>query len=169
MSFSPLALLRGHVSASRLTAIEPEVYLTEHPNQKDWNFQRLGRRPNRPVTTTRPRDPRDTGPALPEIVIRGGRVHRGEVTDAGTVTLATLRIDGQLSPQSPGRYTFRLQSRQPDDRAGPSFEGSVSLADGTGASSLRGVELQTVEQLLPARARVLEASADHRACRCARS
>ncbi len=164
VEYLPHMLLAGRLEASRIIAVEPEVYLTEHPQEGDWNFQRLGRRPT--VVAPTPEQQRAAADRrqpviLPEIVIRGGALKRGEVIDGALAPLTSIRIDGRLAPSSPGQYSFRLQSQSgdatpataPSSQEGLTIDGSLSLGEGTGASTLRGLQLAQVEQLLPARER----------------
>lgn len=152
VSYSPLALLTGRLESGRIVAIEPQVYLIEDLNTGTWNLESL----RRPAKTTRPATTQSSSAPgnvpLPEVLIRGGRVYRGEVSHGVYRELQAVRLEGQLLPR--GReYTFNLQGRSDRDAAGPTFQGEFSLAEGAAKSSLTHVDLAFLEPMLPARVR----------------
>ena len=154
ISYSPLALLAGKLESGRVIAIEPEVHLTEDVATGRWNLQSLQRPTSQPTpTTTKPS--RGGLPPLPEVLIRGGRLDRGQLTADGHFEhLQTVLLEGQLLPRpARGAYRFNLQSRTDQGTAGPAFQGEFSLADGIAQSSLTNVELSFLEPMLPARVR----------------
>lgn len=155
ISYSTLDLLRGSLNSGRVVAIEPEVYLVEDVATGRWSVQSLFQRPTqpRPVATASSKPSR--APTLPEVLIRGARVHRAQINASGVYEpLQTVLLEGQLLPrQERGAYQFNLQSRTEQGTAGPAFQGDFSLAGGVAQSSLKNVELAFLEPMLPARVR----------------
>ena len=153
ISYSPTMLVTGRIDSARVLAIEPTVHLVEDVDGDRWNVQLLQRRPDRPATT-RPTTGPSTPTRLPEVILRGGRVERGQVIAGKYERLETVRLEGQLLPRADaGGYRFNLQTRTETGLAGPALQGQASLTDGSVRSSLVNVRLDFLEPLMPARVR----------------
>lgn len=149
--FSPSTLITGEITSAQVVATEPEVFLVEDVDRGRWLFEDLKRAPST-APTTKTGQSRFTTPKLPEVLIRSGRVHRGQIIGDKYEPLATMRLEGQLLPRE-GEYQFNLQTRTDAGRAGPALQGEFSLATGAAQSSLTNVNLDFLETLLPARVR----------------
>lgn len=148
--FSPSTLWTGHIESARVIATEPEVFLLEDVDRHRWNIQDLRRQaataPTTAATPTRPPS------KLPEVLIRSGRVHRGQIVAGAFESLSSTKIEGQLLPRG-GEYQFNLQTRSDAGMAGPALHGEFSLAEGVARSSLTNVNLDFLESVLPAQVR----------------
>lgn len=148
--FSPRTLWTGEIESARVVATEPEVFLLEDLDKKRWNFQDL-RKPTTSAPTTASTQ-RISAPKLPEVLIRSGRVHRGQIVGGKFQPLSTIRLEGQLLPRG-GEYTFNLQTRTDAGMAGPALQGDFSLASEVAHSRLTNVNLDFLETVLPAQVR----------------
>jgi hypothetical protein len=150
IQFSPSTLFTGEINSARVIATEPEVFLVEDVDRGRWSFEDLKREgPPGPSTQG---DQSFRAPKLPEILIRSGRMHRGQIVGGKFEPLATMRLEGQLLPRG-GDYHFNLQTRTDDGRAGPALQGEFELATSVARSSLTNVNLDFLESVLPAQVR----------------
>ena len=154
ISYSPRMLFTGEIDSARILAIEPEVYLVEDVTTGKWNVQSLERPREEPRPASRPTTRPRSLDRLPQVILRGGRVYRGQIVDGRYERLQSVLLDGQLLPRADaGAYRFNIQTRTDRGLAGPALQGQVSLVDGSVESSLRNVRLDFIEPLMPARVR----------------
>lgn len=148
--FSPSTLFTGEIESARVIASEPEVFLLEDVDHGRWNLQELRKPPGTQPTTASSAPGR--APKLPEVLIRSGRVHRGQIVGGKYEALSSMKLEGQLLPRA-GEYQFNLQTRNDAGMAGPALQGEFSLADGKVRSALTNVDLDFLESFLPAEVR----------------
>ena len=105
---SLVSLLRGAFRPRTLRFINPTMHLTEIVDSNRFNFQYLEQKSISSSDTTQlPRH-------LPEIILRNGRILRGQVQDDRFTALGSVYLGGKLNPAPdvPGNYYFSLRQER---------------------------------------------------------
>src|SRR5688572_25706885 len=145
IEYNPAALLNGRIEATRIIAIEPQLYFAEDGETGGWNYERLRR--NRSTTRSSRLPPIRV---LPEIVLRSAQVEYSRFERSRRYDRGNMTIEGQFTPVGGDKYAFQFQSLGTRQGAGPRVRGDLSLLTGQVNAELRDFEFgEDIRAMLP--------------------
>jgi hypothetical protein len=151
IKYNPQSILSGHLEATQIVALDPQVFLCEDLDKGRWNFQRA----EREVKTTTRGTP---GPRMkfPEILLRNAQITYSRLRDGRMLTdRGLMEIEGTLKPTGGGTFAFALQSRGgADDSIGPAVRGNFDVDSKAVSASLENFRFgKEIEVMLPQQVR----------------
>jgi hypothetical protein len=145
IEYNPAALLNGRIEATRIIAIEPQLYFAEDGATGGWNYERLRR--NRSTTRASRLPPIRV---LPEIVLRSAQVEYSRWERSRRYDRGSITIEGQFTPVGGEKYAFQFQSLGTRQGVGPLVRGDLSLLTGQVNAELRNFEFgEDIKAMLP--------------------
>ncbi|HQY88790.1 MAG TPA: hypothetical protein PK402_09030, partial [Tepidisphaeraceae bacterium] len=135
-------LLTRPLSETKILASEAELFLVEDTDTDQLNILQLGRSmASRDLPGDQPSTSKSL-PALPQLTLRGFKLHRLQITDGKTKPLDTLAIEGQFAPQpGTGNYRYHVTTRVGPGERGPSLSGEIGIEQGRFTAKIENVEL----------------------------
>jgi hypothetical protein len=123
IKYNPQSILNGHLEATQIVALDPQVFICEDLDTGHWNWQRAVHE-EKATTQSAP------GPRMkfPEIHLRNAQLNYSRLRNGQLLAERGLMdIEGSLKPGEDGAFTFTVQSRGEGDSMGPVVEGDFNV------------------------------------------